>query len=102
MDFRPLANVIEDVLSRLVDRALLSRVQPPRSQHGRARLDGRARLGIRLARFLDRFRDAKKAIHRSNLCPLVKDPRSWRQAGDGELSHPLQVDRALSFKLRRF
>ena len=52
--FRPLANVIEDVLSRLVDRALLSRVQPPRSQHGRARL------GIRLARFLDRFSDAKK------------------------------------------
>ncbi len=58
--FAPFANVIEDVLSRLVDRALLSRVQPPRSQHGRARLDGRARLGIRLARFLDRFRDAKK------------------------------------------
>lgn len=33
---------------------------------------------------------------------VVKDTRSWRQAGGGELSHRLQVDRALSFKLRRF
>jgi hypothetical protein len=33
---------------------------------------------------------------------VSQGPRSWRQTGDGELSHPLQVDRALSFRLRRF
>ena len=56
-------------------------------------------LGIPLARFLDRFRDAKKAIHRCNLCPLIEDPRSWRQAGDGELSRPLQVEALLVIAL---
>jgi hypothetical protein len=47
------------------------------------------------------FRDAKKAIHRSNLS-VSQRPALLEASGRRRTSRPLQVDRVLSFKLQRF